>query len=135
MNNKNEDNSNRNKKLDKAHKNFNLNFHLDENYENVNNLNEGLENKNENRIIEKVTINKFLVHLCFCCIRSTKNLKNFLLDEGMNIIMEELEIFIVFKKLYIREKINYNYKIELSDKLKKQLNELYKERIFDVNSY
>ena len=140
LNNKNENdklsnNSNRNEKLNKVHKNFNnLNFHLDKNNENVNNLNESLENKDEHRIIEKVTINKFLVHLCFCCIRSTKNLKNFLLDEGMNIIMEELEIFNVFKKLYTREKINYDYKIEFSDKLEKQLNELYKERIFDVNS-
>ena len=140
LNNKNENdklssNSNLNKELNKVDKNFNLNFHFDENNENENNLNENLENKNENKIIEKVIINKFLVYLCFCCIRSTKNLKNFLLDEGMNIIMEELEIFNVFKKLCIREKINYDYKIELSDKLKKQLNELYKERIFNVNSY
>ena len=62
-----------------------------------------------------------------------KNLKNFLLDEGMNIIMEELEIFNVFTKLFLEKKINNNYNIELSYKLTKQLDELYKERIFDIN--
>ena len=34
LNNKNEDNSNRNKKLNKVDKNFNLNFHFDENNKN-----------------------------------------------------------------------------------------------------
>ena len=138
LNNKNENDklsicSNRNKKLAKVDKNFNLNFHLDKNNKNVNNLNESLENKDENKIIEKITINKFLVYLCFCCVRNTKNLKNFLLDEGMNIIMEELEIFNVFTKLFLEKKIHNDYNIELSDKLTKQLDELYKERIFDIN--
>ena len=62
-----------------------------------------------------------------------KNLKNFLLDEGMNIIMEELEIFNVFTKLFLEKKIHNDHNIELSDKLTKQLDELYKERIFDIN--
>ena len=77
LNNKNENdklssNSNLNKELNKVDKNFNLNFHLDKNNKNVNNLNESLENKDENKIIEKITINKFLVYLCFCCVRNTK---------------------------------------------------------------
>ena len=123
-------NPNRNKKFDKAQNNFHPNFHN----KNVDNPNENLENKDSQKIVDKITINKFFVHLCFCCIRSTKNLNNYLLDEGMNIIMEELEIFNVFKKLYTQEKIYYDYNFEFSDKLKKQLDELYKERMLDMNS-
>ena len=34
-----------------------------------------------NNIINKIGLNPFLTHLCFCCIRKRKNLNNILLDE------------------------------------------------------
>jgi len=87
-------------------------------------------------IINKISLNKFLVHIFFCCIRIPKNMKNLLLDEGMKVIMEQLEIFNLFIKLYKEEKIQRNidhkeYIIEMSKDFKKKYKELQQEIIDD----
>ena len=51
-------------------------------------------------IVNKIALNKFLVHTLCCFIRYPKNLKNILLDEGIKIITEQLEVFNLFIKLY-----------------------------------
>ena len=39
----------------------------------------------------------------FCCIRKRKNIQNILLNEGMKIITEKLDILYLFKKLIVNE--------------------------------
>ena len=76
-----------------------------------NNINNNAVERDKNReiekkrIIKKVKINKACTYLCFLCIRKWKNVQNVLLDEGMKVITEKLDIMNLFKKLYIDEKI------------------------------
>ena len=100
------------------------------------------KNKNLTGIIDKIKLNKILVHLFFCCIRIPKNINNILLDEGMKIITEQLEIFNLFIKLYKDEKLQRNidqklYNIEMSEDLKKKYNDLlYQiEEVEESSSY
>ena len=104
-----------------------------------------LDNKRDiHGLVEKVILNKFLVHIAFCCIRIPKNMKNILLDEGMRVIMEQLEIFNIFMKLYKEEKQLRNidqkaYTIEMSKEFKKYYreleNELNRDNIESNSSY
>ena len=85
-------------------------------------------------IVNKISLNKFLVHIFFCFIRIPKNMKNLLLDEGMKVIMEQLEIFNLFIKLYKDEKIQRNfdqkeYMVEMSKEFRKKYEELEQELI------
>lgn len=85
-------------------------------------------------IVNKISLNKLLVHIFFCCIRIPKNMKNLLLDEGMKVIMEQLEIFNLFMKLYKEEKLQRNidqkaYIMEMSKDFKKKYKELELEMI------
>ena len=96
-----------------------------------------LDNKRDiHGFVDKITLNKFLVHIAFCCIRIPKNMKNILLDEGMRVIMEQLEIFNLFMKLYKEEKQLRNidqkaYTIEMSEEFKKYYRELENDLIGD----
>ena len=51
-------------------------------------------------IISEIKLNKFKIYFCFLCIRKTKNVQNILLDEGMKIINEKLDILNLFRKIY-----------------------------------
>ena len=71
-------------------------------------------------------------------------MKNILLDEGMRVIMEQLEIFNIFMKLYKEEKQLRNidqkaYTIEMSKEFKKYYreleNELNRDNIESNSSY
>ena len=81
------------------------------------------------KIIKKINLNKFKVYFCFLCIRRTKNVQNILIDEGMNIINEQLDILNMFKKLYrenkIQEKFSNDEPIEMSDDCKHSLQKFY----------
>ena len=106
------------KEKDKIKENDNNNIKATERDKNKDN-----ENK---RIIRKVKVNKFCTYLCFLCVRKRKNIQNVLLDEGMKIITEKLDIMNLFKKLYIDEKIQENTKIkditiEMSDECKEKV--------------
>ena len=65
-------------------------------------------NKNENTkvIINKIVFNPFCTYFCFLCFRKRKNLENNLLDKGMDLIAEKLDILNIFKKLYNIDKSN-----------------------------
>ena len=87
-----------------------------------------LVNKNNNNINikENVDINNFFVIFAFCCIRKRKNDNSYILEEGLNIIKERLDILNIFKILYNDEKFqdylkNKNIEIEMSDNCKKKL--------------
>ena len=85
-------------------------------------------------IIKKIKVNKFYVHCGFCCARSISTLNNTLLDEGMKLIVEQLDIFNVFRKLYTETKREEQLKekaikVEMSDECKKNL----VEKLMEMN--
>ena len=118
------------------------------NYNNSNNINNNDEimnvkgkedNKyitNEKRgIIKKIQVNRFFTYLCFLCARKRKNIQNILLDEGMKIIIEKLDIINLFKKIFRDEKIqgrldDKDEYIEMTDECKTQLHDIYKKTVY-----
>ena len=94
---------------------------------NTNNQEDNNENTKEN-IINKIKINRVCIYLCFCFTRKKKMVQNFLLDEGMNIISEKLDIFNIFKKMYkyeesVEKEMNSKI-IEMSNECKLKLNSI-----------
>ena len=64
----------------------------------------GTLKKNEsNKLIKKIYINRIYICLFFCFIRKRKNVQNILLNEGMNIFTEKMDIICLFKKLLKKE--------------------------------
>ena len=58
------------------------------------------DNKND-KIIEKIKFNILYTYFCFLCLRRKKTLQNDLLDKGMKLVYQKLDIFNIFKKLYL----------------------------------
>jgi hypothetical protein len=91
---------------------------------------------NEKRgIIKKIQVNRFFTYLCFLCARKRKNIQNILLDEGMKIIIEKLDIINLFKKIFRDEKIqgrldDKDEYIEMTDECKTQLHDIYKKTVY-----
>ena len=88
------------------------------------------ENKQQGRdIVSKIKVTRAWVYLCFCFTRRRKIIQNYLLDEGMNIVGEKLDVFNIFEKMYkdeeIMEKIMCNKTIEMSDECKIKLQSIY----------
>ena len=69
------------------------------------------DNKN-NTIIKKIRFNFLYTYFCILCLRRKKNLQNELIDKGMKLIYQELDIFNIFKKLYIFDKIGPKINLE-----------------------
>ena len=63
------------------------------------------ENKNKN-LIKRLRFNKTCIYLCFCCVRRQKSIQNILLNEGMDLISQRLDIFNIFEKMYKYEQKN-----------------------------
>ena len=78
-------------------------------------------------IINRIKTNKCLQYLCFLCFKKRNNIQNVLLDEGMNIIIENLDILNLFRKMHrdegeqilLREK-----EIEMSELCKAKINSI-----------
>ena len=107
---------------------FNNQFNIKDFAPNPNNINHQEENGQKNqKIINKIKYNRACIYLCFFFTRNRKNIQNILLDEGMNIISEKMDIFNMFKKIYkdeeLQEKIK-NTNIEMSDECKLKLQSL-----------
>ena len=51
----------------------------------------------------------------FCCIRKRKNVNNYVLEEGLGLIAQRLDILNIFKRLYYDEKIQNNYINEIEE--------------------
>ena len=105
----------------------------DEN-EMIKNSNIDLEEKNieigkvSRKKISKVTFSKVDIYLCFLCPRKRKKIQNILIDEGMNIFSEKLDVINIFSKLMkIEDFENLAYReksIEMSDECKKRLQDI-----------
>ena len=71
----------------------------------INKENEKIK-ENENRnIINRIKLNKFCIYFCFLFVRKQRNIKNILLDEGMKIVSEKLDILYLFRVLYNDEQL------------------------------
>ena len=75
----------------------------------------------EDGIIHKIKLSKCFIYFCSC--KKKKPLHNVLLDEGIKIIIEKLDIQNLFKMIYKEEKNNqdFNCQIEMSNECKKNL--------------
>jgi hypothetical protein len=98
-------------------------------YLNTNNLNQ--ENKEiAKHFVNKIKMTRACIYLFFCCTRRRKIIQNVLIDEGMLIISEKLDVFNIFEQLYKNGKIQEKVKrreidtIEMSDICKKKLKTL-----------
>ena len=74
--------------------------------------------KTKRNIVSKIKINKFFITFCFLCIKKRKNYQNILINEGMNIITQYLDVLNIFKKLFIDGKIQEQLNEPKDDKIK-----------------
>ena len=85
-------------------------------------------NRDDRRIIDRIKINCCCIYFWFCFARKKKNIQNVLLDEGKDIIVENLDIMNISKKIYnmnkLEETIRVNEIFEMSDKCKTKLDVL-----------
>ena len=108
---------------------------------NSRNLLESEENKKTNKkkvkIVKKIQYKSFCVYCCFCCLRKRKIVQNILIEEGMKIISESLDIFNIFiriqkgkkeKQSLIKEK---EETIKMSDVCQAKLNEIH-NTLFEI---
>ena len=77
---------------------------------NINNLNitdvkerntETEKDIKKDKIIEKLRFNILYLYFCFLCLRKKNNLQNDLLNKGMKLIYQKLDIFNIFKKIHL----------------------------------
>ena len=105
--------------------NFNMSF---KNYNKEKDKNNA-KIKEKRRIIRKIKINRVYIYFCFCCTRKRKNMQNVLLDEGMKLIKERLDLLNLFRTIYQEEKINLNFAtteyIKMSDECKKKIEDIH----------
>ena len=85
---------------------FNLNSN--NNFKKANTLNI-IKLKIRKNVINKIEVKKVQAFLCFLCIRKRKKVENLLLDEGIKLISNKLDITNIFKKIYICEKIKEHF--------------------------
>ena len=83
--------------------------------------------KNQNVIekrnfIDNIEVNKLFACFCFFCIKKRKNIKNILIEEGIRIVKEKLDILYLFRKLFRDE--NVEDKFTMSDKCKQNIKEI-----------
>ena len=64
--------------------------------------NKDCENKN---IIYKVNFSTADKFVCFFCIRKRTNLQNILIDEGMELVSEYLDVINIFKRAHLENKL------------------------------
>ena len=107
--------------------NFNMSF-KNYNKENDNN-NKKVKGKRKRKIINKIKLNRGYIYSCFFCIRKKKYLQYVLLDEGMKLIVEKLDLRNIFRTIYKEEKMNLNFAtgefIQMSEKKKKNIEDIY----------
>ena len=123
------------RKFKNATKNNNINYRNifnTQEYKDQNTMEKG--SVKQSSTISEIKFNKFKIYFCFLCIRKTKNVQNILLDEGMNIVNEKLDILNLFRKIYKDDMTSEKFtKIEIkkmSDKCNQNLESLYSSSNF-----
>ena len=95
------------------------------------NCKDEIENGSPKRkIITEIRINRTCLYICFFYVRKRKNLQNILLNEGMKLIIEKLDLLNLFRTIYRDERIHLKIKnedlINMSKICKKNLDVIYK---------
>ncbi len=88
---------------------FNQNNSNENQINNEKEKNINIDDFEKKHILEKVKISNWKICCCFLCARRFNNIQNILLNEGMRIIMEKMDILFMFKKMYRDDKIQENY--------------------------
>ena len=101
---------------------------------NKNNLSQE-DKKAEEHIMDKIKMTRACIYCCFCFTRKRKIIQNILLDEGMNIISEKLDIFNIFKQLYKSEFNIKNDKTKQANIIEMSDNCIYKLKSFNNKLY
>lgn len=87
--------------------------------------------KKKIKVVKKIKFNTFCVYCCICCLKKRKIVQNILIEEGMKIISENLDIFNIFirlqkgkkeKQSLIKEKEDT---IKMSDVCQKNLKDIH----------
>jgi len=105
--------------------NINNKKDLNSNYsENIGKSQNAIEKRN---FIDNIEVNKLFVCFCFFCIIKRKNIKNILLEEGIRMVKEKLDILYLFRKLFRDE--NFEDKFAMSDKCKQNIKEIKDAKI------
>ena len=85
------------------------------------------------RIIDRIKMNCCCIYFWFCFSRKKKNVQNILLDEGMDIIVENLDIMNIFRKIYNMNKVEQSLKcngiLDMSDQCKLKLKDLTQSKL------
>ena len=89
------------------------------------------KNSENRRIVDRIKMNCCCICFWFCFARKKKNIQKILLDEGMNIIVENLDIINIFNKIYIANIIGQSLKkteniFEMSETCKQKMQDLVK---------
>jgi len=111
----------------------NTNKIYDQGEVNLDNCNSNIKEenyKNKENIISKIKIKRCFIYFCFLFIRKRKTVENVLLDEGMNIINENLNIFNIFDKMFACEKIHEKL---IKQEIFEMTNEC-KKKLFYINN-
>lgn len=84
--------------------------------------------KDTRKKINKVEFTKVDLYLCFLCTRKRKKTSNILIDEGMQMFSEKLDVINIFSKLMKIEDFEHMARkekaIEMTDECKKRLQDL-----------
>ena len=75
-------------------------------------------NKKKVKIVKKIQFKTFCVYFCICCLRKRKIIQNILVEEGMKIISENLDIFTIFRRLQKGKKEKQSLIKEKEDTIK-----------------
>ena len=73
-------------------------------------------------IVNNIEVNKLLLCFCFFCIKKRKNIENILIEEGIRMVKEKLDILHLFRKIFRDE--NIEDKFEMSDICKQSIKEI-----------
>ena len=87
---------------------------------------ENLNNSNiDNIVINRIEYEWYQLWCCFLCLRKFKNVNNALIDEGMNLIVDELDIRNIFKNMIrlkkLEDKNDLNENINMSAECRNKL--------------
>ena len=104
-------------------------------FEDKENGSESQNGSGKKRIINNIQFNCISTYLWFLCVRKRKNINNILLDEGNNILVEQLDIINLFRKL-LKDEQNFeitsrNENIDMSETCKLNLQETTKNILYN----
>ena len=88
------------------------------------------QEKDKRNIITRIKFNKCCIYFFFLCAKRRKNVQNILLNEGMAIITQNLDVINIFNKIYRDGKIEdiiKNHTLKMSDECANKLVKLNKK--------